>query len=409
MIYVRGEYQYGSASQEYTPAQAQYIADSDQLPLNSVPTFQQTSRPRLVEVYAGLNLADWQFTFGQQSLWWGVNRSTSILFSNNAQALPMLRVERVSPMRVPLLGPVNVSGFLARMGGTKYLRLGPDFAQYGDGIHNVDPQPFLWGANIAFKPTANLDAYDYYLQGLAKVYQSTKHANDDALRLFHKAIELDANFASAYGMAAWCYAWRKRSGWIADRANETAAAALLARQAVELGKDDAVALGMGGFALALVVGEVEDGAAFIDEALILNPNLALGWLLSGWVNIYLGNPEVAIERAMRAVRLSPLDPFTFLAFSQIGAGHFYAGRYDEASSWAEKGLRQQPNSAGTARVAAASHALAGRVDQAQKAMARLREMDPTLRVSDLRQMVPFRRPQDLARFEEGLRKAGLPE
>ena len=156
-IYVRGEYQYGSSSQEYTPAQAQYIADSDQLPLNSVPTFQQTSRPRLVEVYAGLNLADWQFTFGQQSLWWGVNRSTSILFSNNAQALPMLRVERVSPMRLPLLGPVNVSGFLARMGGTKYLRLGPDFVQYGDGIHNVDPQPFLWGANIAFKPTANLE------------------------------------------------------------------------------------------------------------------------------------------------------------------------------------------------------------------------------------------------------------
>src|SRR5258708_18509969 len=52
---------------------------------------------------------------------------------------------------------MNVSGFLARMGGTKYLRLGPDFVQYGDGIHNVDPQPFLWGANIAFKPTSNLE------------------------------------------------------------------------------------------------------------------------------------------------------------------------------------------------------------------------------------------------------------
>ena len=156
-IYVRGEYQYGSSSQEYTPAQAQFIADTDKLPLNSVPTFRQTSGPRFVEVYAGVNIADWQFTFGQQSLWWGTNRSTSILFSNNAQALPMLRVERVSPMRVPLLGPMNVSGFLARMGGTKYLRLGPDFVQYGDGIHNVDPQPFLWGANIAFKPTANLE------------------------------------------------------------------------------------------------------------------------------------------------------------------------------------------------------------------------------------------------------------
>src|SRR6266849_6233647 len=251
------------------------------------------------------------------------------------------------------------------------------------------------------KPTANLDSYDYYLQGMARVYQATKHANGEALRLFYKAIELDPNFASAHGMAAWCYAWRDMNGWMADRAMETAETARLARQVAELGKDDAVALAMGGFALAFVVGEVEEGAAFIDRALILNPNLAVGWLLSGRVNIYLGQPEVTIERATRAIRLSPLDPFTFLAFTLIGAGHFYAGRYDEASSWAEKALREQTNWAGAARVAAASHALAGRLDQAQKAMARLRQIDPALRVSDLRHMFPFRRPEDIARFEEG--------
>ncbi len=262
------------------------------------------------------------------------------------------------------------------------------------------------------KPTTNLDSYDYYLQGLAKVHEATKHANGDALRLFYKAIELDANYASAYGMAAWCCTWRIMNGWTADHLREITETARLARQAVELGKDDAIALTMGGFALARVVGEVEDGAAFIDRALILNPNLAAGWLLSGRVNIYLGQPEVGIERATRALRLSPLDPFTSHAFTLIGAGHFYAGRYDEASSWADKGFRQQANSAAAARVAAASHALAGRLDQAYKAMARLREIDPTLRVSDLRHgaaMVPFRRPEDLARFEEGLRKAGLPE
>jgi membrane-associated phospholipid phosphatase len=161
VIYVRGEYQYASSSQEYTGAQALDIAASDQLPVNSVPTFGQTSRLRSVEAYAGLNLAGWQLTFGQQSLWWGVNRSTSILFSNNAQAMPMLRLDRVSSLRLPsvfgLLGPTNVSVFLARMGGTRYLRLGPDFVLYGDGIHNVDPQPYLWGANIAFKPTPNLE------------------------------------------------------------------------------------------------------------------------------------------------------------------------------------------------------------------------------------------------------------
>jgi TolB-like protein len=165
------------------------------------------------------------------------------------------------------------------------------------------------------KPTANLDAYDYYLQGLAQVYEATRHANDDALRLFYKAVELDPSFASAYGMAAWCYAWRKMSGWTADLTAEIAETATLALHAVQLGKEDAIALSMGGFALAFVVGEVEDGAAFIDRALILNPNLAAGWLLNGWVNIYLGDHEVTIECARRAIRLSPLDPFTFLIAS----------------------------------------------------------------------------------------------
>jgi adenylate cyclase len=196
---------------------------------------------------------------------------------------------------------------------------------------------------------------------------------------------------------------------MADRATESTEAARLALQAVELGKGDPVALSMGGFALAFVVGEVEDGAAFIDQALTLNPNLAAGWLLSGWVNAYLGKPEIQIERATRAIRLSPLDPLTSLAFTVIGSGHFFTGRYDEASSWAEKGLLQQPNSAAVARVAAASHAFAGRLDQAHKAIARLRQIDPTFRVSDLRRWAPFRSPEHIARFEEGLRKAGLPE
>jgi tetratricopeptide (TPR) repeat protein len=259
------------------------------------------------------------------------------------------------------------------------------------------------------KPTENLDAYDYYLQGKACVHQATKSAYEDALRLFYKGVELDRDFAAAYGMAAWCYAWRMMNGWMADRAKEVAETARLARHAVDLGRDDAVALSMGGFALASVMGEVEDGAAFLDQALILNPNLAAGWLLSGLVNGWLGRPEVEIERATRAVRLSPLDPLTSLAFCIIGAGHLLVGRYDEASSWAEKGLWQQPNYAGAARVAAASHALAGRLDQAQKAAARLRQIDPKFRVSNFRRMFPFRRSEDIARFEEGLLRAGLAE
>jgi len=122
------------------------------------------------------------------------------------------------------------------------------------------------------KPTENLDAYDYYLRGMTNFYQMTKEAQSEALRLFHKAIEIDPNFAAAHGMAAWCYAQRKSNGWMTDRLRETADTARLARRAVELGKEDALALSSGGFALAYVADDL-DGPAFVERALLLNPNL----------------------------------------------------------------------------------------------------------------------------------------
>jgi adenylate cyclase len=158
------------------------------------------------------------------------------------------------------------------------------------------------------KRTESLDAYDYFLRGMASVHQWTRTANDEALRLFYKAIDLDPGFASAYGMAAWCYIWRKLNGWVVDRAQETSEGAHLARRAVELGKDDAVALSRGGHALAWFVRDLDNGAAFIDRALVLNPNLAAAWNLSGWVRAYRGELDLAIEHHQRAMRLSHSIP-----------------------------------------------------------------------------------------------------
>ena len=259
------------------------------------------------------------------------------------------------------------------------------------------------------KPTESLDAYDYFLRGMASFHRMNREAIDQALESFRKAIELDAEFASAYGMAAYCYVWRKTNGWVVNRAQEIAETARLAQLAADFGKDDAVALGTAGFALAHVVGDLDGGAAMINKACALNPNLANLWLFSGWVKTYLSEPETAIEHLARAMRLSPFDPQAFAAHLVTGFGHFIAGRYDEASMWAERALREQPNFAGAARVTAASHAFAGRLEQAKKAMDRLRQIDPALRVSNLQDVTPLRRPEDLARYAEGLRKAGLPE
>ena len=73
------------------------------------------------------------------------------------------------------------------------------------------------------KPTERLDAYALYLRGLAKFYQiENRQANDEALRLFNSAIELDPDFASAYGRAASCYVLAKTNSWISVTANEIA-------------------------------------------------------------------------------------------------------------------------------------------------------------------------------------------
>ena len=260
------------------------------------------------------------------------------------------------------------------------------------------------------KPTESLDAYALYLRGLARLYQFTsRQANEEALRLFNSAIELDPDFASAYGCAAFCYVFRKINGWISGTANEIAEVKRLAQRAVELGKDDAIALAAGGYALVFVVRDLEVGPALIDRALVLNSNLAVAWLWGGWVKNFLGEPESAIERFARAMRLSPLDPFVPGMRGATAFAHFFLGRYDEAASWAAMALQDNPDFQPGLRIAAASNAMAGRLEQAHKAMARLRQVNPALRVSMLKNLAPYRRAEDLSRFEEALRQAGLPE
>jgi TolB-like protein/class 3 adenylate cyclase len=262
------------------------------------------------------------------------------------------------------------------------------------------------------KPTESLDAYDYYLRGLGNRYHVvSREANAEALRLFTRAAELDPDFAAAYGAAAMCYALRKGQRWTTDQAFEVAEVTKLARQAVRLGMNDAVALATSGWSLAYVVPDLDTGAAFLERALLLNPNLMDAWVWGGWTRTWLGEPEICLERLARAMRLSPLDAQINTMHSGAAHAHFMAGRYDEASQAAETALRGNPDSHAALRICAASHALAGRSEEARHAVTRLLRRDPALTVSLFKKELlgPYRRPDDAARYIEGLRKAGLPE
>ena len=195
---------------------------------------------------------------------------------------------------------------------------------------------------------------------------------------------------------------------MADREREVIEGVRLARRAVAIGMDDPIALVTGGAALATLAGELDDAIAYVDRAIVLNPNLALAWSVSGWGRTYLGEHSDAITRLERAIRLSPFDLLAHHFYTGMGWAQLFAGRYDEAASWARRAALEKPDWAPTARVETIACALSGRIVEAREALARLRAIDPNLRLSTLT-LTNWRRAEDRALYVEGLKRAGLPE
>lgn len=118
------------------------------------------NRFKALEAYATANVAGFAISFGKQSVWWGPGASGAMTFSNNAEPLPMLRVSRVSPRRLPLflkyLGPMRVETFWAQLAGHNFIRT------RGQGTQPlyfapIRPRPYIHGEKISFKPTENFE------------------------------------------------------------------------------------------------------------------------------------------------------------------------------------------------------------------------------------------------------------
>jgi membrane-associated phospholipid phosphatase len=166
VIYTRGEYQSAPSAPSLSTAALTVISTVDQLPPNppSLP-FASTSRFQLLDAYIGLNVANWQFSFGRRSLWWGPSESGTMMFTNNVVPLDkMFSIDRVTPFRLPwlfrYLGDIRLQFFIGQLSGHEFLstifsgKPGPTIGQYGQALHN---QPFLSGGKISFKLTANFE------------------------------------------------------------------------------------------------------------------------------------------------------------------------------------------------------------------------------------------------------------
>ena len=148
--------------------------------------------------------------------------------------------------------------------------------------------------------------------------------------------------AAAFALGADCLSQRWLLGWSSGGAEDKTEARRLARRALELDKDDPTVLAVAGMTLAILVGEVEEGAALLARAISLDPNLAAARFWNGWVQVHLGDQDAAIEQFQIGLRLSPLDPRIFVAQSGMATAHFLAGRYEDGLLWAKIAVQAEP-------------------------------------------------------------------
>jgi adenylate cyclase len=259
------------------------------------------------------------------------------------------------------------------------------------------------------KPTESLDSYDYYLRGVASLYVATAEKLDEARRLFEGAIERDAEFAAAYGRAAMSVMLHQSNHQVGlSDANRTEALRL-AYKALELGRNDAVALSQGAHVIAYLGRDYARAVPAADRAVTINPNLLIAVRSRAWVRLMAGEPERALQDFGIALRLSPLDPSISSAWYGCAFACFHLHRYDEGYAWAEKAVQDRPTFTHALAAFAVNARALGRRSEAEAAVETMRRLLPDLRVAHLRELFPLRAADEARKIADSLRSLGLPE
>jgi len=174
------------------------------------------------------------------------------------------------------------------------------------------------------------------------------------------------------------------------------------------GTDDAFVLARSGHVLTYLGHEYDRGASMVEQAVALNPNLAIAWHSRGWVSLMCCEDERAIESFERMIRLSPLDPLRVRAWGGSSFALFALGRYEDGFLSGKKAIQflTDAQSMGAYIVNAVR---AGYAVEAQEAVARLLQLHPDFRASHAQKAFPMRSQEAKDRITAALKDAGLPE
>jgi pentatricopeptide repeat protein len=266
-------------------------------------------------------------------------------------------------------------------------------------------EPTLQAAEIRYsvaRPTKDLTAYDLYLRARALASSYERDHLAQALDLLEQVIDREPRYGPALALAATYrvdlenYDWADRR----DEAENRRAAVDLAREALSVAADDPGVLGRSAIVLGRFGEDIDAALALIDRALVLNPSFAFAWYWSGWLRVFAGQSELAIEHFETSMRLNPRGQRGF-HLAGIGMAHFVSRRFEEALTVLRISLEEVPAFAPAYRTLVACYAHTGRLDEARSLLKRLVALTPVV----VPTASPFRRPEHLELFVSGLRLA----
>jgi adenylate cyclase len=266
-------------------------------------------------------------------------------------------------------------------------------------------EPTLQAAEMRYavdRPTNDLTAYDLYLRArsVASTYEREHFAQ--ALDLLGQAITREPRYGAALALAATYRVDLENYDWADDREEEEnrRTAIDLAREALSVAAVDPGVLGRAAMVLGRFGEGIDTALAMIDRALVLNPSFAYAWQWSGWLRLFAGQADVAIQHFETSMRLNPRGQ-RGQHLSGVGMAHFVNRRFDAALAALRISLEEVPAFAPTYRALAACLAHMGRLDEARSILKRLVALTPVVQPK----VDPFRNPEHGELFRSGLRLA----
>jgi TolB-like protein/Tfp pilus assembly protein PilF len=366
------------------------------------------------EIITGLSRIKWLFV---------IARNSSFVYKG--KAVDARQIGHELGVRYLLRGSVRKSGdrfriaaqLIEAQGGTqlwteRYERLRGDIFDVQDeiamsvtgaiepGLRKIEIE------RVKRKRPESLDAYDLVLRALPFVYKLMPEGSAPAIPLLQKALRLEPDYSFAHAALAWCFHIRFSRGGLNDEDRQTAIRH--ARAAVSTASDDATTLAIAAFVIWFDQHDVAAAFDLFDRALAIGNSNAVALCTSAVALAWTGWSELAIERAQRALKLSPFDSLTYLSYQGLAGANFHLGRYDEACAAARRAAEFNPGfSVPYAYLAAALVGL-GRMAEARAAAQSVLKLDPNFTIRRFSVTVGVN-PEVFSGFASAWREAGLPE